>query len=307
MKPLLLFGIVLLAHVAFSQPALVEEIKISKQLTGDLYLAGNKKTIVLLVPGSGPTDRNGNTPGLSVTNCLKFLAEGIAGEGYDVFTYDKRVVHMLKNKTEIGELDFKHGIDDAEEIMHYLRDSLDYSNIVVTGHSEGALIGMIAARKQKAKAFVAIASPSQTIDLTLRQQINKQAPALNDASDAILKELKNGNTVTQIPMMLQSVYALHNQPYLIDWMRYNPTEEIEKLHMPVLIISGSKDLQVEPDDAQRLARANTQSETVAIESMNHILKKIENDSDNLTSYNEPELPIHPKLVEIIVNFLKKNP
>lgn len=281
------------------------EIKISENLVGDLYPAKNKETVILLIAGSGPTDRNGNSLGMAENNSLKFLAEDLSKQDYNVFTYDKRVVSLIKNRTEIPELDFKHGIDDATIIVKFLKEKLKFKNVIIAGHSEGSLVGMVAAQKN-ASAFISLAGAGNSIDIILAEQLNKQAPMFNDEVSRILKELKAGNRVSDINPMLQSLFGEQNQNFLIEWISLNPAEEIAKLKMPILIINGTKDIQVSITEAEILHQANPKSEVVIVENMNHIFKTIENDEENMKSYNDPKLPINKELVPIITKFLQKN-
>lgn len=283
----------------------IKELKVSEELYGDLYKTSNKETVVLLIAGSGPTNRNGNTLGTAGSNSFKHLAEGLTQNNYSVFTYDKRVVYSIKNQQEIPSFDFQHGIDDAQTIIQYLKNTLGYKNIIVAGHSEGSLVGMSASKKDVA-AFISLAGAGNSIDVILKEQINKQAPMLNNDTNKILTQLKEGKIVNEINPMLQSLFAEQNQPFLIDWISRNPQTEIAKLNIPILIINGTKDLQVGQKEAELLHKANTKSSIVIIEKMNHVFKEVENDQQNMDSYNKPELPIHQDLVPTIVRFLKQN-
>jgi len=302
-KLLLLFSLIFTTSLFAQRPP--QEIKISEDLTGDLYHSNNNETVILLIAGSGPTDRNGNSLGIAENNSLKFLAEGLLQQNFNVFTYDKRVVSLLKNKKDIPNLDFKHGIEDATIIINFLKKELKFKNVVVAGHSEGSLVGMIAAQNNAA-AFISLAGAGNTIDIILAEQLNKQAPMFNDEVARILKQLKNGKEVTDVNPMLQSLFAVQNQPFLIEWMTLNPAKEIAKLKMPVLIINGTKDIQVSVDEAQILHHANPKSELVIISNMNHIFKTITKDEDNIKSYSKPDIRINEELVPIITKFLHKN-
>lgn len=283
----------------------VKEIKVSDNLIGDLYETTNKETIVLLIAGSGPTDRHGNTLGIAVNNSLKFLAEGLAQNNYNVFTYDKRAVYFVKNQKEFPSPNFQHGIDDAKTIINYLKNTLGYKNVIVAGHSEGSLIGMNASTKNVG-AFISLAGAGNPIDVILKEQINKQAPMLNEDTNKILSQLKEGKLVKDVNPMLISLFGEENQPYLIDWIKHNPQTEIAVLKIPILIINGTKDIQVGEKEAELLHKANPNSSMVLIENMNHIFKEITNDANNMSSYNNPTMPIHNKLVSTIVTFLKQN-
>lgn len=303
-KNLFLFCLITSATIN-AQNYAVEQIDATEYLSGDLYVAGPRETVVLLIAGSGPTNRNGNSVGIAVNNSLKFLAQGLAKNNYNVFTYDKRVVYLLNNKKEIPNLDFQHGIDDATTLIHFLKEKLHFKNVVVAGHSEGSLIGMIAAQKNAA-AFISLAGAGNTIDVILKEQLNKQVPMLNNEVDRILTELKNGQKVNDVNPLLKSLFAEQNQPFLMEWMQLNPAEEIAKLKMPILIINGTNDIQVSEEEASILHEANKKSEIVIIKGMNHIFKTVSTNAENMKSYTDPNLPINEELVTVITKFLQKN-
>lgn len=305
MKKIILTSVLLISICGYAQNFKVDEKKITPELIGDLYDSPNKETVVMLIAGSGPTDRNGNTLGMAVNNSLKLLAEGLYNSGFDVFTYDKRVVYLLKNDKEVPTFGFQHGIDDARTVADYLKKTLGYKHIVIAGHSEGSLIGMLISDSD-VDGYISLAGSGRPIDEILKEQINRQAPMLNEDSDRILNQLKQGNKVKDVPPMLQALYTEQNQPFLMEWMKWNPQTEIAKLKIPVLILNGTKDIQVMEKEAALLHKAQPASEMVIINNMNHIFKNIEKDEDNIPSYNNPDLPVHPELTTSIVAFLKKH-
>jgi len=305
MKKILLFIFILTSIGVNAQDYPVQEIKIADELVGDLYKGKNKKTVILIIPGSGPTDRNGNSVGIAENNSLKFLAQSLWENKYNVFTYDKRAAYALKYKNEAATISFQQGIEDAKTVIQYLKDSLHFHNVVVIGHSEGSLVGMIAARNTAA-AFISIAGAGNTIDIIIKEQLSKQAPDLSDDITAILHSLKKGEKVAITNPLFSNFFSAKNQTYLIDWIKFDPVQEINKLHIPILIINGTKDIQASITEAEILHKAYPTSELVVIKDMNHIFKVIKNDADNQKSYFNPNLPIAKELTSAIIHFLKKN-
>jgi hypothetical protein len=104
--------------------------------------------------------------------------------------------------------------------------------------------------------------------------------------------------------MLQSVFAKQNQAFLNSWIKYNPSEEIKKLSLPILIIHGTEDLQIMQEDAKALHEANKNSELVLIDKMNHVLKEVNSITENQSSYTSSEFPLSSKLVKTITTFVK---
>ncbi len=261
--------------------------------------------LVILIPGSGPTDRDGNNISMK-NNSLKFLAEQLAKENIAVYRYDKSVLSFTKeDKEKIDSLTFETFIDEAQTVISYFKNTNIYSKIIVAGHSQGSLVGMIAAQNN-ADSFISLEGAGRTIDEILIEQIGLQAPFLKEETLRVLKELKVGKTVDEFNPMLNSLFNKTVQPFLISWIKYNPQAEIKKLTMPVLIVNGSKDIQVNISDAELLHNASENSQIEIIEGMNHIFKEIKGDiNENMLSYSNPDLPIMKALKEIIITFVKK--
>lgn len=284
-----------------------QEISIDPMLNGTLYTpnkSSKKTNLVILIPGSGIPDRNGNQPS-ATNNSLKFLSEGLASKEIAVYAYDKRAIAQLKaGNLEEKNMTFDDGINDVKQIIQFFKAKKQFKKILLAGHSEGSLIGMIAS-KDNADGYISIAGAGRPIDEILEEQVAKQAPFLKAELRKNLDILKSGQTFTLENKMLSSLLRESVQPYLISWFKYNPQMELKKLQIPVLIITGTKDLQVPDSDAKLLHDAYPKSDLAIIENMNHIFKEIKEDSDNLKSYNDPNMPVIPELIEKIAVFTKQ--
>ena len=102
---------------------------------------------------------------------------------------------------------------------------------------------------------------------------------------------------------LATIFSKQNLPFFLSWMQYNPKEELKKLNMPVLIVNGTKDIQVPIEDAKPLHINNKNTESIFIENMNHVLKDIQKEEDNLSSYYSSEYPISKELIAVITAFV----
>ena len=298
--------LILLPILTFAQEIKTTEIEVNSLIKGTLFSLENtlsKPNLVLIIAGSGTTNRNGNQVGMQ-NNSLKFLAEAIAKDGNVAFSFDKRIITQMKEgNLDEKSLQFDDFIYDVKEIITYFKKQNKYAKIIIAGHSEGSLIGMIAA-KDNADAYISLAGPARTIDLIVTEQIQKQAPFLIAETVENFKMLKEGKTFELKNQMLASIFRESVQPYMISWMKYNPQEEIKKLKMPILIINGTKDIQVSENEAKLLNEANPKSELKIIENMNHIFKEINEEEENLKSYSNPDLPIIPELSKTINSFIK---
>lgn len=310
MKKLFYVLLLIASTTAFSQNTLgftTENIAVNSLLNGTLYAPirqNNTTNLVILIAGSGPTNRDGNQIGLT-NNSLKLLAESLVKNGIAVYSYDKRIfAQMASGKLDEASLSFDNFIDDAKAVVLYFKNQKKYHSITIAGHSEGALIGMVAANGN-ADAYISIAGAGRPIDEVLLEQIGKQAPFLKEEVEKNLATLKSGNTFELKNQMLASLFRASVQPYMISWIKYNPQYEIKKLQIPSLLINGDKDIQVSVQDAQLLQQAKPDAQLQIIPNMNHIFKVIQgDDAENKASYTNPELPISTELTSIITTFIR---
>jgi len=261
-----------------------------------------KGPLVLIIAGSGPTDRNCNSP-MAICDAYKKLAHELAVNRIASVRYDKRAIgeSAAAAKSE-SDLRFDDYVNDAKDWIQLLRHDKRFSQVDVIGHSEGSLIGMIAAAG--ADKYVSIAGPGQSADKLLKEQLSQQPQAVQDMCFPIIDSLKKGNTVDNVSPMLASLFRASVQPYMISWFKYDPQTEIQKLTIPILIIQGTKDIQVTVEDANRLSRANPKSQLVLIENMNHIFRTVVGDRDaNVATYNMASLPLADGLVHDITGFV----
>lgn len=262
--------------------------------------------VALIIAGSGPTDRNGNNP-MMTNNSLKMLAEALANNGIASLRYDKRGIAASKNAgVNESELRFEMYVDDAVKWVKLLKKDISFNKIVIIGHSEGSLIGMIAAQNPEVDQFISLEGAGQPADQIIREQLKSQPPVIMKQSVPILDELVKGNTVANVPPMLNTLFRTSVQPYMISWFKYDPQKEIAKLTKPVLIVQGTTDIQVSVDDATRLHDASPGSKLALIEGMNHILKNAEaNKMKNTLTYRQPDLPLNTELISQISSFILK--
>lgn len=266
----------------------------------------NKVPLVLIIAGSGPTDRDGNNPVMK-NNSLKMLAEGLVENGIASVRYDKRGIGESKNAgVSESELRFEHYVQDAQAWVDFLSKDSRFSEIIVLGHSEGSLIGMIAAQNSEVDKFISLAGVGTPAGEIIREQLKPQPPFVLEQSLPILEKLEKGETVAEVPPMLFSLFRPSVQPYLISWFRYDPRQELAKLNKPVLIIQGTTDLQVGVADAEKLANATKRAELRILEGMNHILKEAESDrAKNIATYSMADLPLKTDLVKSVIEFIRK--
>ncbi|HEY1200238.1 MAG TPA: alpha/beta fold hydrolase [Niastella sp.] len=260
--------------------------------------------VALIIAGSGPTDRNGNNP-MMKNESLKLLAHGLALKGIASLRFDKRGLgeSRISGKTE-ADLRFEDYINDARGWIDTLKKDPRFTKVIVAGHSEGSLIGMIAAHKM-ADGFVSIAGAGRSADKILKEQLAVQPAMVKDSSYPIIDSLVMGKTVANVPKMLFALFRPSVQPYIISWFHYDPQTEIKKLTIPVLILQGTNDLQVTVDDANLLAKSHPKATLVLIKNMNHVFRIVEGDRKaNLATYITAD-PISTELITTIATFVNR--
>lgn len=303
---------VLLASFSTVGAVIEEPISLStperNELHGTLVLPAElgPHTVALIIAGSGPTDRNGNNPTFQ-NDGLKMLAHALASGGIASLRYDKRGVGAsAASLTDESELVFHDLVDDARAWLKLLAADQRFSSVVVIGHSEGATIGLLAAQHSAARAYVSIAGPGKRASQGLRSQLEGKLPTtLADRNEQILTALEAGTIVQDVPPALMALYRPSLQPYLVDWFKVVPTDEIKKLPLPCLIVQGTTDLQVTVPSAHALHDANPKAELVIVEGMNHVLKLVPLDpAKQLVSYRDASLPIAAMLSDSIIRFIR---
>lgn len=280
----------------------------SKGKTGTLHgtltvpLVNGPYPVVLIIAGSGPTDRNGNGPSLK-TNAYQQLARELAEKKIASLRYDKRMIGESFNLLQKEEdLRFEDYANDATDWIKILKTDKRFNRFFILGHSEGSLLGMLASRD--VHGFISVAGPGQRADLTIKEQFAGQPESIRDNGSAILDSLAAGKLVTNMDPLLRDIFRPSVQPYMISWFKYDPQVEIKKLKVPVLIIQGTEDIQVKEKEARLLAAIMPSAKLVIIKDMNHVLKIVGEDrAKNIASYSDATLPISAELVTAVQQFI----
>lgn len=281
-------------------------------LAGTLTIAAPKAPVVVIIPGSGPTNRDGNNPLGVKGQPYKLLAQALAARGISTLRADKR--GMFGSKGALAD-------PNAVTIADYVADTRAWAALAakrsgvkcawLAGHSEGGVIAMAtAAQNPKGICGVALlAAPGRKLDAVIHDQLSANtasADLLPDA-DRALASLSAGKTVdpATLPAPLRGLFASKTQPFLIDMIHYDPPTLIAKIKLPVVIIQGDNDLQIKMIDADALAAADPRASRVTVPHMNHVLKIVtSNDvSANIKAYADPNLPVAPALVDAVANFV----
>lgn len=266
-----------------------------------------KAPVVLLIAGSGPTDRNGNNPQMR-NNSLKLIAENLQRHNIASLRFDKRGIAASQDagKKE-HDLLFDDYVDDAEKWIKLLAADKRFSRIIIAGHSEGSLIGILASIGNPAVSqYISIAGGGFPASKILKKQLASQPEPLKKIMYDMIGKLEKGDTIANVSPLLYSLFRPSVQPYMISWFKYDPAKEISKLKIPTLILQGTTDIQVKQEDAEALATAAPKAEKAIIEDMNHVLKECRETDMNaqMIFYTTPDIPLHPDLMKTIIKFIE---
>lgn len=264
--------------------------------------------VFIIIPGSGPTDRNGNSLA-GENNSLKMIAEELAEYGIASIRYDKP---GAGKNTELlipeEEMTFEHMAHYAALWVDLAQEDDRFTKVGIAGHSQGSLEGILAAQQTNIDAFISLAGGGSSIDNVLLWQLEQQLPKdLMKESEDILMQLKEGNQVEEMSPELESLFRPSVQPFLISWIAYTPAKEVGEITSPVLVVNGGHDLQVPLEEGEILSEGNDRAEYLVIDEMNHVLKDApENGEENIKTYADPTLPLADGLMDGIIEFLQNN-
>lgn len=313
----IILSLTLLSSIAHAGTPVVLQRPISLdtgtgELFGTLLLPKSAKPVpvVLIIAGSGPTDRDGNNSDGGRNDSMKRLALILAKHNIASVRYDKRGVAASRPATpDERDLSIEKYVDDAVGWAAKLKTDARLGPLILMGHSEGALVATLAAERAGAVALISVAGTGRPVDQVVREQLqDRLPPPLLARSEQLIEEIKAGKTDNDVPEPLQVVFRPSVQPYLISLFRQNPTAAFGQLKIPTLIIQGRNDMQVGVGDAELLHKAKPDSQLAIIDGMNHVLRIVPMDiKRQLASYKDPQLPLASEVTDRILKFLDSVP
>ncbi len=263
-----------------------------------------KAPLMIIIPGSGPTDRDGNSqlsPGKA--SIFLHLADSLAKKGISSFRYDK--IGVGKSTFNLGEEKFRFE-DNSKvviEIIKQLKAKLQFKNIYIMGHSEGSLIGMLGCQQADVKGYISLAGPAKNACEILKDQMETNLTGtLKEEAIVKLDSLGKGFKVKKFNIRLAALMRASIQPYIISWFKYTPSEELAKLKCPILIIQGGRDLQVPKEEGDKLA--SVKGDYLFYPNMNHVAKDVgETRNENLAAYSDPDFPFSENFIDDLSNWI----
>jgi pimeloyl-ACP methyl ester carboxylesterase len=287
-------------------------------LAGTLLLPGAEARypVVLLIPGSGPLDRDENYKKLPI-NALREIAVHLAGQGIASFRYDKRGVGASQG--DYFETGFYDLVSDAAAALAWLRaqDQVQPEKVFLLGHSEGSGIAMrLAGTGADVAGIVLLGGWARKSEEMLLWQADQVVPGMRgfnkwligvlhiDIRKAQLKQFE------KIKRSKKNVYrqltVKVNAKWLREFLGYDPAEELRKIRVPVLAITGSKDIQVNPADLDRMAQlVQGEFESHQLPDLTHMLRTDSGQPTINTYAEQVRRPVDPRLLELVSEWLQR--
>jgi alpha-beta hydrolase superfamily lysophospholipase len=278
-------------------------------LEGTLALprSGNRVPVALIVAGSGPTDRNGNS-GTLRSNAYAQLAWRLAERGIASLRYDKRVLPTARGSLDPARVTFDDFAADLAAGARALDADSRFDQVVVIGHSEGGALAIRAIKSglDVLSGVALVSTAGRTLTAILHEQVGRQVdPATLARFDSAMARYLAGDEPGEVPTGLQPLFLPVNRRYAQTVAAFDPVAELRGTELPVLVLQGGADIQVTEADARALESARTDALVVVLPGINHVLKAVTDTTlaGQLPAYRDPALPIAPRVVDELVSWI----
>ena len=272
---------------------------------------------LILIGGSGPTDRDETVAGIPV---FGHIARDLVNAGFVVVRYDKRGVGQSGGRAESATI-----ADYAEDVrwaVNWLEDQkgVDKDRIGLVGHSEGALVAMLVAARERGKvaAIALVAGPSTdgaTVVLEQQQLLLSKMPIdeAQRAEKVMLQQKINtavisGKGWNELP---ESARRIADTPWFYSFLTFDPKKAMSDTRQPVLIVQGGLDVQVQPYHADRLVemarerRGKALVEVVKVPGVNHLLVPAKTGDISEYATLGQDAQVSPQVTKAIADFMLK--
>jgi alpha-beta hydrolase superfamily lysophospholipase len=263
---------------------------------------------VVIIAGSGPTDRDGNSPGGVGADTYKLLARGLADAGIATFRYDKRGLASTKGTFDMSATTLADFAADAAAAARLI-DSLPESGpVFLLGHSEGGTLALIAATAgAPVRGLILVATAGRDPTTILREQLGRQlSPTMLAQFDTAWAGYLRGDTAIKYPPALAPLFVPVNRRFMVSWQETRPVDLLRRDTLPVLVLQGETDVQITPEDARLLAAARPDITLMLLSGVNHVLKEATGSTAmaQMAAYTDRSLPLAPRVVPAIVDWIR---
>ena len=267
--------------------------------------------VVVIIAGSGPTDRNGNSVMGIRPNSYAQLAWRLAERGIASLRYDKRALPGTKGTVDIPTLSLSDFATDARTAAESLATDKRFSRVLLLGHSEGASLALIAAKNGPPVAgVISVSGLGRALTTVIREQLSRQVDSATLVRyDSAMGQYLRGQQPKDVPAGLEAFFVPMNLRFMRTWAEFDPPAAIRAVRQPVLIVQGGRDLQVTPRDAELLKSGRPDAQIVIVPLANHVLKQAADTTlaGQMPLYRNPAAPIMPEVVNPIADWILKGP
>jgi pimeloyl-ACP methyl ester carboxylesterase len=276
--------------------------------------AGGPVAAVLMLQGSGQTDRDDNAKALKI-DIFPQVSAAIEGQGLATFRFDKRGVGGSEG--DYFGSDFDDRLTDAVAAVEWLRarPEVDPARVIALGHSEGAMVAVrLAAGAAPVAGAILLAGAAQAGEQILTWQGRQVAGSLTGVSKWVVLVLhidlikSQRKALNRIRSSSAGVMRIQGRKLNAAWMRqfmtYDPAPELARVDVPVLAITGERDLQVNPDDLDRMRDLiKGPFEALRLSGVTHLLRT-EGAKRGLSGYKEQvRRPVDPRVISAVTGWL----
>jgi pimeloyl-ACP methyl ester carboxylesterase len=259
--------------------------------------------LALILPGSGPTDRDGNSVLGLHSDLYRQWAEELARAGIATARYDKRGVGTSDVSFDRSHTTVDDFVSDAAAVLASLRADRRFGHITIVGHSEGGLLALLLGSRARLDGLVLCATAGRPVAALLREQVARQLDEGGLAEfDRLLQSVRSGTPLgTPRSPLLQALFAPPSLVFLRSMLDIDPAAELMKLKVPTTILQGTTDVQVTVADARKLAAARPDARLVIVPGANHVFKDEPAATPAQTSYTDPTRPFAPGVITALVS------
>ena len=283
-------------------------------LKGTLDVSGpTPGPAALLISGSGPIDRDSNAKRLPI-NVMSQIAAHLSTNGVTSLRYDKRGVG--ESDGDYVSTGLHDNVDDARAAIEALRarPEVDPDRVVVIGHSEGALIASALAVDEQLAGVALLSGAANNGKDVLRWQARQVAPTLPKPVKWLMKLLRQDlvrsqtKRLEQIESSTKDVIRIQfvklNAKWFREFMSFEPTQALGRAAVPVLAITGTKDIQVDPADVALMEHAVPTSFTGhLVEDVTHLLRAESGPASVRTYKKQARRPLDQRVTELLTEWV----